>query len=110
MIIMNEKELGLRWTATRDEVLTMSRIANRAVKLAKEFGVDYDKMSALMDIEACHCNGCTLDLDRLESFPDFDFAHDVFGIYRHINRTNGKLEDCFLPRCAKRKEQNADSI
>lgn len=53
-----------------------------------------------MDLTACHCNGCELDLDRLLLAPDPDFGHDVCGIRRHIDRRTGKLGGCFLPRCA----------
>lgn len=42
------------------------------------------------------------DLDRLANdFDDFNLMHDVYGISAHINRTNGKLERCFLPRSSK---------
>ncbi len=51
-----------------------------------------------MDITAAHRNGCPLKLDELLKAEDFDFAHDVFGIRRYINRKTGKLENCFLPR------------
>lgn len=40
---------------------------------------------------------------RLRAFRDarpFDFAHDVVGIYRHLNRETCELEGCFLPRFA----------
>lgn len=47
-----------------------------------------------------------LDLERLAGFPDFDFAHDVYGIMRHMDRTTGKLGGCFLPRCARREDAN----
>lgn len=34
---------------------------------------------------------------------DFNFAHDVAGIRRRINRTTGKLENYFLPRFAQKQ-------
>jgi hypothetical protein len=42
-----------------------------------------------------------LDFEKLFGFPDFDFAHDIYGIMNRVDRTTGKLTDCFLPRCAK---------
>lgn len=60
-----------------------------------------DRLSLNMDITACHANGCPLDLEKLLAFDDFNFYHDINGISRNINRTTGKLENCFLPRCAK---------
>lgn len=89
----------IKWNATRAETLTISKITQRAL----EFGIERDRMSIHMDLEAAHCNGCPLDLERLLSFPPFDFVHDVCGIANHINRETGKLGDCFLPRCAARQ-------
>lgn len=60
-----------------------------------------DRTSTLMDLSACHANGCPLDFKRLADFPDFDLLHDVCGISAHIDRRTGKLEDCFIPRSAK---------
>lgn len=78
----------------------LNAIADRAVRFAKRIGVNYDKMTALMDVTACHCNGCCLDLAKLLDASDSDFGHDVFGIRRHINRQDGTLGGCFVPRCA----------
>lgn len=56
----------------------------------------------VMDLVACHGSGCPLDLDRLLEASDFDLAHDVAGITRHIDRETGELRDCFLPRFTRR--------
>jgi hypothetical protein len=55
-------------------------------------------MKLCMDIDATHCNGTPLKLEELLKADDANFAHDVFGIIRHIDRTTGKLTMCFLPR------------
>jgi len=78
----------------------MAKIAERAVAMAQQFGVRYDQSTALMDIDACHSNGCPLKLAEMLAADDSNFAHDVFGIRRHISRTTGKLGGCFLPRFA----------
>jgi len=83
-----------------EEFAVVERIACRALDMADRFNVDYTKTEAVMDLTACHRNGCPLSLDELEVAPDGDFAHDVFGIRRHINRETGALEDCFMPRFA----------
>ncbi|KKK55056.1 hypothetical protein LCGC14_3078450, partial [marine sediment metagenome] len=44
-----------------------------------------------------------LDLARFLEGPDFDFAHDVWGIRNHLNRETGQLENCFLPRYATKQ-------
>ena len=76
------------------------KIVTRAERLFAEHGVKIDRMTLDMDITAAHANGCPLKLDELLAAPEFDFAHDVAGIQRHINRKTGELGDCFLPRYA----------
>ena len=90
------------FNAVKEDMDLISKIAKRAVRVASIKGqFKYNYMTAMMDIEAAHCNGCPLDLERLLNSKDFDFAHDIFGIAAHINRTTGELEDCFVPRFAK---------
>lgn len=57
----------------------------------------------MMDLSACH-NTCPLKLEELFNADLSDFAHDIGGIMKHINRRTGQLEDCFLPRFAIIKE------
>ena len=80
------------------------KLVNRWAGLCMDLqGISISKMSATLDLAAANgVNGnAELDLDRLAAFKDFDFMHDMSGIARHINRETGKLEDYFLPRCAK---------
>lgn len=89
----------VNWKTTDEDRQLINQIANRAIKDYAKHGVQLDKMTVTMDITACHLNGCPLDLKRLLSFDDFNFAHDISGISRHINRETGKIENFFLPRC-----------
>jgi hypothetical protein len=68
------------------------------VAIAAKHGIKYGIQEAIMDVTACHANGNPLRLFDLAAAPEFDFVHDVFGIYRHIDRETGKLSDCFVPR------------
>lgn len=86
--------------ATADDSKTINVIADRAVTLAKMMGVRYSKTEAAMDVTAAHLNDHPLDLVRLAAANDFDFAHDVFGIRKHLDRTTDKLGGCFVPRFA----------
>lgn len=52
-----------------------------------------------IDIECAH-KEFNLDLDKLLKFDDFNFAHDVIEIQRHINRETKKFKNCFVPRSA----------
>lgn len=94
----------ISWDVGREEVHIISEIAARAVALAKRHGVAYPKMTAVMDLMACHANGCPLRLRDLLAADDGNFAHDVFGIRDHINRDTGALGDCFLPRFTRVEE------
>ena len=88
----------INWTTDRKTMKVEAAIAKRAVEMTKELGVDYKYQDAIMDIDACHSNGCPLKLGELLAADDANFAHDVFGIRRFIDRTTGKLTDCFDPR------------
>lgn len=88
----------IKWTTRKEDMDLEAQIARRAVAMAKELGAQYDQMTAEMDIDACHNNGNPLKLGELLYADDSNFGHDVFGIRANINRTNGKLENCFVPR------------
>jgi hypothetical protein len=89
---------------------TIAAIGTRFGKWLNEQGVfDFDadaKLSLVMDLRAADgVNGNKkIDFERLLAADDFNFIHDVGGIQRHMNRETGKLENCFLPRCARKLE------
>lgn len=58
------------------------------------------RQDLLMDLTAVHANGCPLRLRELLDADDFNFNHDVFGIFRAIDRRTGQLRNCFVPRFA----------
>ena len=86
----------INWDTTREDEKLINIIVKRAVRK-----YEVDAMDTRMDITATHLNGCPLDLEKLLTFDDFNFAHDIFGIAKHIDRTTGELTHFFLPRCAK---------
>lgn len=96
---MNEKHKNtVSFDIAMEDLAHVEKIVDRAMKI----NPDLDRQDLMMDLTATHCNGCELDLDRLANdFDDFNLMHDVYGISAHINRTNGKLERCFLPRSSK---------
>lgn len=85
--------------ATKEESETIREIALRAVKLCPCY--KSGTLIPCMDVEATHCNGTPLRLKDLAKASDFDFVHDLQGIYHHLNRETGKLKDGFIPRFAK---------
>ena len=86
-------------TTTREEHGVIGQIVKRAVREIP--GTGYNTGLG-MDLEACHACGCPLDLHGLLAAKPGDFAHDVCGIHRHLDREDGSLSDAFLPRFAKR--------
>lgn len=103
--------LGLpRMDASRSELKLIADIVSRLNDIVGD-EVPLDRLSLMMDLEACHCNGCPLDLvSLLEAARDYDLVHDVMGIHRHLNRETGKLEDFFRPRYAARQEDVMSSV
>lgn len=79
---------------THEERSTARIIMDRA---AHE--LNQDPTNTLMNLSAVHCH-TPLRLHALAEADKFNFAHDILGIERHINKTTGELEDCFLPRFA----------
>ena len=90
----------ISFKVSKDEMLKIRKLSAKAVSLAEKIGVDYKMTDIAMDLTACHANGCKLKLEELLSADEFNFAHDVFGIRRHLDRDTGELKDCFLPRFA----------
>jgi len=61
---------------------------------------DLNYLNCIMDLEACHIF-CPIDLIGLLQSKDGDFFHDVCGIFRHIDRETGRLNNFFIPRYAR---------
>jgi hypothetical protein len=94
----------INWHVSKNEHELIEEIARRAVSMAAKAGIIYPARDAIMDLTAAHANAFPLDLADLLKANDFNFAHDVFGIRRHLDRNTGKLLDCFVPRYARRAE------
>lgn len=78
------------------ELELLGKIADRAEKLNL---LMFDRISLLMDMEEAH-KQFDLRLEDLLNADDFNFAHDVVGIQKHIDRET-KDFNFFLPRFAK---------
>lgn len=90
---------SVRFEVTRDDARVIGKIVHRAKGMASD-PRRFDGMSMSMDLTACIANGCPLRLDDLLKADGFNFAHDVYGIQKHMNRLTGKLMNCFRPRFA----------
>lgn len=76
----------------------IERITGRAVALYARLKMPCDGLSVMMDVTATHANGCPLRLADFADADEVNFAHDIGGIARHLDRETGKLGGCFLPR------------
>lgn len=91
-----------QFNATREEITLIGQIAKRAENALGRYAPQ--RLQVVMDLEACHSNGCPLDLEAMAyGSRTEDVVHDVCGIARHIDRNTGKLGDCFVPRHAARE-------
>lgn len=90
----------LNWRCSRKDFDLLCKIAERAERMNRKHGAPllYRKGNFLMDLNAVHSNGTPLRLSSLLTAPEFDFAHDIYGIVANLDRETGKLGDLFSPR------------
>jgi len=95
----------INWSVSDTDRDLIDRIVDRAMRdMPIAIWYNINRQALRMDITATHANGNPLDLARLlNDFPAFDFSHDIAGIVGHLNRSTGKLEDWFVPRCTARQ-------
>lgn len=84
-----------------EEGQALTQIVKRAMEMArahKYMAIAADQAGMAMDLLFCHEQACPLKLKELAEASDSDFAHDVFGVYRHFDRETKTLTDGFSPR------------
>lgn len=86
----------IKWNVTQEEMELIQQIAKRG--FCRQLYADALALS--MDIAATHLNGCPLKLKEWLAADDFNFFHDIYGIYNNLDRKTGHLKNCFLPRFA----------
>jgi hypothetical protein len=96
--------MTVKFTNSKAKNEQIKRIVDRWFAALRVYNItpDYDKLNVQMDLSAVVAQKqVRLDLDKLERFGDFDFAHDMSGIINCIDRKTGLLQHCFLPRAAR---------
>ena len=63
----------------------------------KEELMMFDRVSLLMDLKLAQ-KEFNLRLEDFLNADEFNFAHDIVGIQKNINREEKKFENHFLPR------------
>lgn len=83
---------------SRDDLQLISQIAKRAIHGG--FLPPGEKLiDFMLDIEYTHAETPLKLAELLDADPG-NFAHDIHGIYEHLDRNTKKLGGCFLPRYA----------
>ena len=100
---------GVKFDATTREQAVVNVIADRVMAGPPAIVGKRSRLDVEMDLRATHANGCPLDFEKLLSFDDFNFWHDVAGIFRHLDRSTGQLKNFFLRRCALPAPAEAES-
>lgn len=91
--------MELSFATSTDDGRLIDLIVKRGRALDRKHQVrGYSPLHCSMDITAAHANGTPLRLADMLAADDFNFAHDWFGIRRHLNRETGQMLNCFLPR------------
>lgn len=93
--------MAIRFDCSKEELDLIHQIVALSEDACRDYGIPFgNRLNAVMDVTACHMNGCPLDLQKLLNFPDPDLLHDMMGICKHLDRTTGQLQNHFLPRSA----------
>lgn len=89
--------MTINWTASIDDADKMFAIATRAWRSPSVRDLyNGNKLTLLMDLNACHCNGTPLRLADFVAAGDGDFFHDVAGIAVNMDRETGSsLAKCW---------------
>ncbi len=88
---------------TKEEFELIHKIVLRAEVMYEKTGVEFNRLTCTMDLDCVH-EDVGLRLKDLLEADDSNFAHDIGGIARHLNRQTKKLEDGFSPRYTVREE------
>lgn len=97
---VSDSQAAVSFSASNADCALVGKIVDRAVLLARKHQQKMNRLSTRMDLLACHANGNPMDFAKLLAADDFNFAHDVLGIERHLDRETGKLQNFFSPRCS----------
>ncbi len=81
----------------------ISNIAKRALPMMREHIKKISHLDIIMDIDYTN-KVIPLDLQKFLYFDNFNFMHDITGIYVNFNRETLEMENCFRPRCAAKPE------
>ena len=94
-------ELNVKVTLNEHELI--NQIVHRAQKELKSI----NGFLLVMDIKAIHNHIEKIDFKKFLASSKEDFAHDIYGIIKHLDRDKLELTKCFLPRVLRGKQWSA---
>lgn len=104
----------INWHVSNEDHDNAAKLGKLAAEQARTLGVEYEQRTAIMDITAAHANGNPLKLAEMVAAigteHETDVLHDLFGIRRHIDRSTGKLGDCFSPRYSQSERAGVQAV
>jgi len=89
---------NMEFTIEEKDKVIISKIVKRAYGL--HLITRPGKICFAMDIY-CVCSFQAMDLGAWLTSDENNFAHDVIGIRRYLNRTGRQFNDCFSPRFSR---------
>jgi hypothetical protein len=92
---------AIRKKVTKRDAKLIDKVVDRIRHDVRMNALRRQPLDWRMDVLAVHAT-VGLDLQRLLDADDFDFRHDILGIYSELDRETGKLRDHFVPRFALR--------
>lgn len=100
---------AIRKKVTKRDAKLIDKVVDRVQRDVRMNALRRQTFDWHMDVLAVHAT-VGLDLQRLLDADDFNFRHDILGIYTELDRSTGKLGDCFLPRFALRGQGEPDTM
>ena len=92
----------LSFAVSADDSALITKCVERWEQDHKRYEIPFNRRRVHMDLTVCHANACPLDLKAMLAGNPADFSHDFAGIERYLDRKQGALTNCFVPRFAKR--------
>lgn len=98
-LISDPASCKINFSATLEDQILISKIADRMHEIATEYKRRYhrmdlgdiDKIQLIMDVLNVHLNGRPLHLLRFLIADATDFQHDMLQIHLHVNRLTGGI-------------------
>lgn len=100
---------AIRKKVTKRDAKLIDKVVDRILRDVRMNALRRPTFDWHMDVLAVHAT-VGLDLQGLLDADDFNFRHDILGIYTELDRSTGKLGDCFLPRFALRGQGEPDTM